>query len=578
MNFADIRHYARRCRHGLLPLMLAAGVTGCINQPSDYDCPLSEADAVGTHLLQLNILVPASRTTRAHTNAPNEQKPEEGTSAENKIGVDSKDFDVLIFDEAGNQVGNFVPMTTSVEQGDKVSIVSLIGPIETTTGNGKLEKFQAMVLANWKSFNGGSYEGSSGKNLSGIATDNTNLNFTMPNESGEEAWMPALGANESLIPMFGLSGLMNLGDATAVGNGNAITSTTIPMLRALAKVEVIDKTEEVKGGAASKIVSVSLDQSLSTGRYIPNFLDNSIWHSDAADTYVNAVSMPVDYDYDITNLQFVKVEDNKWVAYVPEMYLSSDAAKLTRRPEFSLTVEDNSTYQFPFNNYFNGQPNTNERLMQVLRNHIYRFEINNIIPKGMNVDVTLTVDKWDEPEEQAVWDYFDRVIVEQPDGSDTYLKLAVAGQTPQYDDDPEASSVYKLGGYTIDPEKYSIIMAPGNDDYIEATFKITEPLHATWQASIITIEGVDNAIIITTGAKNEEGRFVEGDNTGIIDGESEITIKIANNNPTTEVNNVGQLRILVMLPDKQTWYEANVCDGDWKAVKNYTITQNSTAI
>ena len=547
----------------LISGLLVAALSGCIMDSADCTGPLAEKS--DTRTLQLNVMVPAaehiaSRAEKGENDVTH--GTEDGSTAENYLGFDEFDYKVLIFDTDGNLLQEFVPETMSTQDAAEGTLTTLVGPISTTDKDGnRLENIQIMVLANWQHFDGGRYNGfTPGETtLSGLSGNDTDFNFTMPNTSG--AWSPSITAPKRLIPMFGLSGkiVLNYDNAEPVGNGSVIlpeVTPTIQMLRAVAKIEVVDKLPD----GAGTIQSVTLSTSNKSGRYIPDFTTNSSWNEDAQ---VTSVSLPGGTIATISNLKFFKetkninnTEETVWSAYIPEMELP---ATTDGRPTFTVEYGDTKTSTGTFAlDYLNEQSEPTGTLTQVLRNHIYRFTANGL--KGVSVNATLEVNPW-ELEDEEEWDYQNTVTV----GEKGYLEWIgwyEAGLTEPDD--------IKNRGF-LDKENFQLVMGAG-EVWVKGEFEIDSPRNATWYAYFRTVEGDEDAFIFVDEnggqLKDSDGTTASGD-VG-----KKAILCIKNKNAEVSANNVATLVVMVKTVDDR-WLEADICNGKGN---NWTIVQNRTDI
>ena len=552
----------------LISGLLVAALSGCIMDSADCTGPLAEKS--DTRTLQLNVMVPAaehiaSRAEKGENGVT--YGTEDGSAAENYLGFDEFDYKVLIFDADGNLLQEFVPETMSTQDADNGILTTLVGPISTTDKDGnRLENIQIMVLANWQHFDDGRYNGfTPGETtLSGLSGNDTDFNFTMPVMSNSTAWSPSITAPKRLIPMFGLSGKieLNYDNAEPVGNGSVILpdveTPTIQMLRAVAKIEVVDKLPD----GAGTIQSVTLDNSNAKGRYIPNFNANNNWNVEG--TQVTDVSLPGGTIATISHLKFFKetkninnTEETVWSAYIPEMTLQ------TGRPTFTVEYGDTKTNTGTFAlDYLNEQSESTGKLTQILRNHIYRFTANGL--KGVSVNATLEVNPW-ELEDEEEWDYQNSVTV----GNNGYLDWIgwyEAGLTEPDD--------IKNRGF-LDKENFQLVMGAG-EVWVRGEFKIDSPINATWYAYFRTVEGAEDAFIFVD-ANGDQLKDSDGNLLTTASGPVGTTATLLIKNKEAEVttsNNVATLVVMVQTVDGR-WLEADICNGNGN---NWTIVQNRTDI
>ena len=615
-----IRHIIR----GLL-CAFAAMLVGCIN---NYDeCPATVGD--GEISLSIRMLVPeASPATR--TKDPSHALAD-GEDAEDLINIEGKDYCVYILDENGVIMQRFEPTSTLLNE------VKDGGTLLEYTLNGKfqpegMEKIRVMVMANWNSgwsdAAGGAPVGyGSGINL-GFTTmeelyaEGTKFLFARPNSGGSysSVWMPSASSMQ-FIPMFGISDVLTISkDGNTVSQG-ANKSVSINMLRSVAKVEIVDALEESIGN----ITSVSLSRSNKYGRYILNphikkgDKSNEKWN--VQDYQVELPSLPDVYggilsdgnDAFVLNLPFEKApytreytnEDGEkkdcpvYVAYVPEMYLSSSDTRL-QRPVFNLTA-GGTPYKFDFNNYREGSVNTHDPLSAVLRNHIYRYTVTGV---GISAKIDLKVLPWDMQYEDNAF-YYDNPVVAQ----DGWLKwntvdTSVKEGTGTTDDPVHVSNGYFDFDYNYMTGKYygednddpgvgelKLKMKSGaysDNEYVEGTFTLTAPMYSKWYATLVQIDDkrnipfsfvdVDDNGKVTNIYTDEDGKVnlnVKTEISGTIDG-NPITLRIANcAQSVTDSRNEARLVIMVEMPSGQRM-EATVVRKPGIGRTNYIIFQERT--
>lgn len=549
----------------LISGLLAAALSGCIMESGDCTGQLPPPDTGDTRTLKLNVIVPAAESVASRAK-DDTHVPEPGSVAENYLGFDEFDYKVLIFDSEGILLEEFVPETTATQDATEGTLTTLIGPISTKDKEGnRLKKIRIMVLANWRSFNGGKYDGFKPETttLEDLSYNDKDFNFTIPNKSNTKAWSPSITASSKrLIPMFGLSGEIELkyDKAEPVGNGSVILpdveTPTIQMLRAVAKVEVVDNLPD----GAGKINSVTLDKSNAKGRYIPDFNTNSSWNVPI--TQVEEVSLPNSPTGTISNLQFFKEEktiDGKevWSAYIPEMKLDKVA-----RPKFTVDYGGTQAGEFVLDYLSDSEPTG--KLTQVLRNHIYRFTVNGL--KGVSVNATLEVNPW-ELEDEEEWDYQNTVTVSE----DGYLEWGCWKEKSE-DDNITTDEIGKRG--FLDKNNYQLVMGAG-EVWVEGSFKIDSPLNATWYAYLRHVEGLEDAFIFVD-ASGEQLKDSDGNLLSTVSGEvgPKATLRIKNKYAEVSANNVATLVVMVLTVDGR-WLEADICNGEGQ---KWTIVQNRTDI
>ncbi|MCH5177649.1 MAG: hypothetical protein J1F25_06465, partial [Prevotellaceae bacterium] len=322
----------------------------------------------------------------------------------------------------------------------------------------------------------------------------------------------------------------------------------IPMLRALAKVEVIDNI-----GNAGAISGVTMTQYNTIGRYIPNIADNPNWNT--YNTQIEKPSLPNGANgMTGSNLLFVNIPTtmnengvtvtrNVWTAYIPEMQLGTTQTIEANRPRLNVAVDNGSTYPLHFAQYdANSVPSlpNNTSWNYILRNHIYRYTINSI---NITANLTVNVLPW-TIDEDTPWDYIDNVIIEE-------------GNFLEWDENTVLAD---------DKTNATVTLNANTTDIAVATFKISAPRGGRWYVSLLPLEGREDAFMLVD-ENDEEITSLSGD-IG-----TQGYIRIKNRYATVnDRNNRAKLVIMVETIDGR-WMEADLCDG---TPTNYTIIQNIT--
>ena len=529
--------------------------TSCIYDKSAImPCGLEKTDSL---VINLNLTVPASSTGTRSVG----DKVVPGSKDENYINID--DIKICIFDSDDNYVDE-EGLITDIDKGtptDKANgyyTVTAKLDLSDKTVKERLSTFQIMVLANWKSFERSNtkpafeYPSFAGYSVSGgtknIYKDGDNFNFTLKDQGG--TWVPSIDKKQA-IPMFGITEDVDLQFAIDMAKYGDDPSFSVPMLRALAKVEIVDVLPE-----GISISEVKLDKSNTTGRIIPDIdIDaNSGWHDNAVQ--ISSPSLPTSSE-SVSNLVFVKNgtrtakdKDGKdrpncsvWTVYIPEMDLTKGT-----RPKFLVKCDGYHDSEFLFDNY-NDKGEEQNSLASVLRNHIYRYNATNI--KGTTLEVKLNVEEWETVETEE-WDYTDNVIV----GTEGVIKDWTWSGDEGFED---------VQGYI---SANQLVMAAGTQVSAVGTFKIESPKGASWYAFLRPTSNKEDAFIFV----DDKGKELTNPN-GVIDGKS-ATIRIRNRYAdVSNENNTALLVIMVQLLGGQ-WEEADICgNGD-----NWTIVQNRTDI
>ena len=583
---------------GLTAVAMLCTATGCIFEEAVTDCPDS-SKTPSSFMLNLNLTVPASADAMSRAYG---HEFEPGTDPENFIhltypgGEDGlhPDYKVFIFDKDGGFVGDVDDLAESISSecmgmgpngaNYRLTFNLSLDPAQKE----RMSQFQIMVLANYLSFQETNEQDcqaypsfNSETNLDDLYNDAENFNFQFSFKSDTEHWRPEV--DRSGIPMFGLSQKIDIAYVIAMSEADYYEPISIPMLRALAKVEIVDNTSE-------GITNVGrLPMKFLSGRLIPNLKENPKWDDPdiqivkSSLAYDGGINYNVSAGSDIPLFRKPEGEITVWYMYLPEIQIPygnnsgsravdlglGDQDGLYYRPAFSFTFNkkqygfelDNNIEKLGSSRYAKGDGS----LTDILRNHIYRYTINN---SGMNVRVDLTVQPWDFKYDSEPWN-FDTPVVSE------YIKWDAK-------DLSDENSTIENGYTDMGLSECRLLMNPATDTYVEGTFTLTAPMHCRWYAYLRTTgSGEPDAFYFTNGEEAPDGsdtHFVEGDDSGIIDG-NPITLKIACKRAKVSVeNNEQTLVIMVQYPDKSQ-REVNIVSDPRDGIKaNYTIVQQVTEV
>ena len=570
-------------------ILIVFALTFCGCESSGDSTP--ETENVLT--LKITMIVPAGGVgTRASGHIT-----EYGNDEECAISED--DLYVLIFGNDGRQLfgsSSLELVKKDITSDDFITYILQTEPLDFDWKSEISSGIMVMVLANWKGFDPSVSYGNFGySSIEDIYENGRDFNFTMPLDKGNNVWMPSVG-DKKLIPMFGVSGELKPGDVEKNTENAAIISASISLMRSVAKVEIVDAME-------ASISTVVLTRHNKYGRFIPDIdkiEGGGAWNT----SQLNAPSLPDIYsepliadnnEYFIKNLSLVKApytrlytdergETKKcpvFVAYLPEMYLSSDDTGLIR-PSFNVATEDNANYEFSFDNYSGGSVKEQGKLESVIRNHIYRYIVTGGgVGDDLSAAIKLEVLPWDmQYDDNAV--YYDDFAVAE-DGwlkwktidtsvssgtvSNGYVDFDYNYEEGQYDGEGELKLKMKSGSYS-------------DNEYVEGTFTLTSPMYAKWRAILVQTDGKqipsfsfvevdDNGKI--TNIKDGE-LDVKSEISGTIDG-NRITLRIANcSRSVTDGDNEARLVVTVEMPNGQQ-KEATIVRNPGIGRTNYIIFQ-----
>ncbi|MDE6512095.1 MAG: hypothetical protein K2L00_08420, partial [Muribaculaceae bacterium] len=439
--------------------MLMALSTGCINDSSP--CPaLNDDEEQITMEFTVVTRDLAGHGTRALNLAGIDRQ--EGTMAENYLDLDNTTF--LLFDESKTLIKVFVPYVDPVENTEyaKYSVRAFMSPQEFhTLTDGKTEvTFSIAVVGNFSRLNPRNAAYHIGQKLDEIFSQTAGATFAMPvrNNNNVQYWIPSIygipytdafgvtigNMTPAYIPMAGIQtykvDVADLQNSTVSHPLNLSAdengSGDINMLRALAKIEVVDRIDAVGTGTATTqpdpdsrtwIEKVELVGHSDRGSLFPTF-NQWNFNSNVETQYVGSPSIPEPLSYtgaedtgalvnffaDAAATQERADKRRVFSCYLTEynptgiaenqrMYMRITAQPPT--PNGTDPSDENSTfYRINLAPYVNG---VSQGAMPILRNNIYRYEISGL--QG-DLDLQLTVDDWNS-EEPVEWEYTDNPSV-----------------------------------------------------------------------------------------------------------------------------------------------------------------------
>lgn len=303
-----------------------------------------------------------------------------GNDYENKIDLGR--LQVFLFDTYGRYMGEVGGLTLNPSNSSSNTYtftgeVTVKG-VDVTIGNGvkKLEGYTIMVTAN--------YEGYINGNLA--VTQNYIFDYIAenyrPNADGEA---------DSYIPMWGmLKTDIPLHEDRATASTAASNPVNIYMLRSLAKIEVnlastVGDTYKITSAKLNKYNQAAyLLPSVPSGRTYFEQVNTSAFNTESC---INAASRAIEAD-----LVFNKVNDRKWIVYVPE-YDNDGTMNIilgleNNGKDITTAVKSNI---IKLNTYSDGKATTTP--VDIVRNHCYQYTIRTI-NDGIDLEFTLNVAPW----------------------------------------------------------------------------------------------------------------------------------------------------------------------------------------
>lgn len=318
--------------------------------------------------LQLSLPMDASaRTTRMKSGF------EAGSKYENYIDVNS--YRIYFFDTNNNYIARFIPSKTVMAEATEYTLYSVEGEVPEDVlqraPNNTMD-FKIVVLANWEKYE----EPEAGSELGTICNaDWAQFEILKSFELGKENLIPFYGVNEY--------------EDVPVQYGGTITlEESIPLLRAMAKVEVVLNKEDELNTEEMSFSHVTLHGYNSkgycapmNGAYPPN--GHIGLHLVGNKNEEGSINKTIPF------LPTQSENKETWIAYVPE-YDNSDednAAYIELR--FDIQTEtDKKDFVIHF---ADDQTDIENTSFDITRNHLYRFNVT-IDPKG---NLAVEVNDWE---------------------------------------------------------------------------------------------------------------------------------------------------------------------------------------
>lgn len=571
-------------------------LTGCINDSSI--CP----DEVGPETekgvtFEFSVVTRKADSTRALLSPTGTPMP--GSAAENYLDMNNLLF--LLFDDDPSDpvlVQVFKP-TVEAEDIDtyvKYKVKAFFNDFTFFQTDDPTLTFSIMVIANYMGLSPNDFGYHKGQTMSQIFNQSRVGTFATPVRNNERNWwIPSIGSGNytdafnqpvtgmipAHIPMAGLQTFtidtekLNKSTVDSPLQLSPDESKEINMLRALAKIEVVDRIGVIgTENERSWIEKVELMGFTTRGSIVPNLDD---WKRSGVETqYVRTPSIPnaagfvgarpneslvIDLsDYSsVINFFPDRIATNDrgdnyrvFSCYLTE-YNPVASLLLEQYPMWmrvtanspGLVAEDGSSSTFyrlevaPYGD--NGEPG---QPMQILRNNIYRYEVTGITT---SLDLRLQVSPWTTDE--IMWDYSDN-----PGFADGGHMDWISGAT------------------NVDSNSATIYLRSQNST-LTGVFTFAQPLDGTWTAVFAPGPNTETDAFVFVDA---EGKELPGNTaSGIIDGQpSTIRIKTKYEQLPSDDRSV-RLIFSVLTPDGRT-ISANVLGPEWGNNNTYfTIIQQA---
>lgn len=424
----------------LLILLMGISLASCINEHEA--CPVIEIPKNGFQI-HFQIVTKPSNSTRA----VDIDGDVEGSGAENYLNV--KDIKYLIFDSNQNFICDISPEATTTVANAMYTLYDVVATVNDPyfiEGTDSFLNFYILVVANSTLWNITVPDIKAGDEMSTIFSNGLIMN-RQPVEASQ--LMQAVeNTTSAKLPMAGLQRFMFHGSrllSTSEGipfDLSRATGKNINMLRSLAKIEIIDKInigdrifDENTDLNGFRISTVEMNGFMSKGSLLPS-LDQWGRNVTTPETQqVIAPSIPDESSYTfppafnangtigsseglsdyILNFAFDKVatdarEDKCPVfsCYVYEYQKQPlTTIPIAQQPYFTVKIKgsddpeiESAIFPMRMAQYDNGTTSQLETLDNLLRNHIYRFEITGI---QQNLTVNWTVCEMDQATTEIVF-------------------------------------------------------------------------------------------------------------------------------------------------------------------------------
>lgn len=348
--------------------------------------------AVGESPGSMTVALHLSTGDTGITRAP-ELSNDDNTVAENRIDIEGDDYRILIFrhttadDGSKNMVfyERFMPLLVERTDNTKERQYMLQGVVSVTpelkSGQLAQETFSIMVLANWQSF-GADYDDISLEAGKTTVADVVELARQEPFIMPTATWRPYEDGNKG-IPMCGVKEFV-LTDADIKQGATLNIVDPIMMLRAVAKIEIIDNLYEGNRDVGCGVRGAWVSRYNKTGTLICDMAENPDWHVET--TQVIKPTLPAAPPEQGGDLEMSHTGNGDeghpiYEVYVPEFDMNGLIPGDVRRPAIKLQIKkpgketDLLGYIVDIADYATGTPGVTDDYRYLLRNHIYRFEL-----------------------------------------------------------------------------------------------------------------------------------------------------------------------------------------------------------
>ncbi len=571
------------------PLVLAflLPLAGCIDDDAVCKDGQEQDQKEGITIeFSLDTRMPAAKGSRALLTPPGSTQA--GTEAEDYLDLDNLTF--LLFDDKQELLQILSPYVApeSPTSYAKYKVTAFLSDPYFLHATSTDLTFTIVVLGNYQRLSPQRFGFAPGMKLEDLFDPAKVGTFAMPiSNNWGASWIPSIypgenGQQAGYIPMAGMQTFtVSVADLRASSPGKPYIISTddngkdINMLRALAKIEIVDKigfANDFQPGIESRswIEKVELIGHSTRGSIFPTLAQWNRSGNPYETQYVRTPSIPSDNSYlgqqptdgfttdkENATVNFFKDGASKALRndncevfscylteYDPDNLNSAYPMWMRLTIHGPGTAQSSSTlYRLDPAPYVDNKPGN---LLSILRNNIYRYEITGI---GTAVNVTLIVEDWDSKE--IIWNYTDNPGMTD----DGYLTWAT---------NPNI---------TVSTATAEVVI--GTDATLTGTFNFDEPKGGQWTATFApetTDEGTTetDAFMFLDADGNRVSEI-----SGEIDGKSD-TIKIVANYSPTTFNRRARLIFTVKTFDDRI-ISANVLDPDeYKGNTYFTIIQNAS--
>jgi len=380
---------------GLMPVLVSCDAGSDVVVRNDSDAGM----IVTMHLCTGDIM--------GSTRAP-ELSNDDNSVEENRIDIEGNDYCILIFRRQTTADGTegmvfqerFVPLSVQTIEGSKERLYALQGVVSVAsglkTGTVAQENMAIMVLANWRSF-GCEYDDI--LTVSGVTTIDDvvgqarNKPFRLPTDKSPaketlQTWQPYVSGHKG-IPMCGVKEFEMTSAAVRAG-GEISIDEPVMLLRAVAKIEIIDNLYEGKRDGVCGVKVAAVSRYNKTGTLICDMKRNPEWHVEEVQVTTPTLPLPRDEMEQGSDLGMLPAGNDGegrpvYAAYVPEFDMRGLEPGDVLRPAIKLQIRKPGRdtellgYIVDIADYGGGTTPTvmdnDPNYSYLLRNHIYRFEL-----------------------------------------------------------------------------------------------------------------------------------------------------------------------------------------------------------